>query len=272
MFNNDIYDSDINVTRLSSVKRSSDKEVFKTFECKKGMRVYSRFFMVTGGKTEFVFFNTNGEEKRIEATKGDLVYLPDDIAYFSSWIDANEMDYISIEFQIKDKNNKTLLLDDEIFIIATDKYGVIKNSFEKFYNIYTSGGAGYKIKIRAIFFDILSTVLNENAKQNADESSVYVGINFIENNFIYDVSVQELSKMSNMCQTAFRQKFHKIKGMAPIEYKNYLRIKHAAELLLNDDYTVSLAAETVNISDICYFSKLFKRYIGVSPREYKLKR
>lgn len=272
MFNNDIYDSDINVTRLSSVSGSKEKEVFKTFECKKGMRMYSRFFFVTGGKTKFVFFNALGEEKCVEATKGDLVYLPDDIAYFSSWIDVDEIDYISIEFQLKDKDNNSLLLDDEIFIIATDKYGLIKNSFEKFYNIYTSGGVGYKIKLRAMFFEILSNILSENALQNADEHSVYVGINFLENNFISDVTVKELSKMSSMCQTAFRQKFHKIKGMAPIEYKNYLRIKHAAELLLNDDYTVAIVAETVNIPDICYFSKLFKRYIGVSPRAYKLKR
>ncbi len=272
MFNNDIYDSDINVNRLSSVKRAGEKEVFKTFECKKGMRMYSRLFLVTGGVTEFVFFNASGEEKRIEATKGDLVYLPDDIAYCSSWIDVNEIDYISIEFQIKDKDNNSLLLDDEIFIIATDKYGIIKNSFEKFYSTYTSGGAGYKIKLRAIFFEILSNILSENAKQNADEHSVYIGINFLENNFISDVTVKELSKMSSMCQTAFRQRFHEIKGMPPIEYKNYLRIKHAAELLLNDDYTVSLVAETVNIPDICYFSKLFKRYMGISPRDYKLKR
>ena len=108
MFNNDIYDSDINVSRLSSLKRSGEKEVFKTFECKKGMRMYSRLFLVTGGRTKFVFFNASGEEKIIEATKGDLVYLPDDIAYFSSWIDINEIDYISIEFQIKDKDEETI--------------------------------------------------------------------------------------------------------------------------------------------------------------------
>ena len=143
--------------------------------------------------------------------------------------------------------------------------------FEDFYSVYTLGALGYKLKIRAMFFDILMNIVLENTRndiKNVDRSMLK-GILYLENNYMEEISVEELSKMSNMCQTGFRAKFHKLKGMSPIEYKNYLRIKRASELLKNDEYTVSLAAETVNIPDICYFSKLFKRYIGVSPREYK---
>lgn len=145
------------------------------------------------------------------------------------------------------------------------------DAFENFYSVYTSGTLGYKLKCRALFFDILMNIALENTRNDIKniDRSIYKGILFLENNYMEDISVKELAKMSNMCETGFRAKFHKIKGMSPVEYKNYLRIKRGAELLRNDDYTVSSVAETVNIPDICYFSKLFKRYMGVSPREYK---
>ena len=267
----DFFDKEINVTRLSVVRRGLLKDALKNFVCKKGTRIYSRLFLVLNGITEFVFFDNNGNSKTVQAKAKDIVYLPDDIAYTSSWQDKNEIDYICVEFKLEDNQQNPVLLNEEITVIATDKYNLFIPLFENLYSAYTLGALGYKLKTRAIFFEILTNIANENTRndlKNVDKS-ILKGVLYLENNYMEEISVSELAKMSNMCQTGFRAKFHKIKGMSPIEYKNYLRIKRASELLKNEGYNVSLVAETVNIPDICYFSKLFKRYIGVSPREYK---
>lgn len=271
MNNMEFCDLDINVTRLSSVRLGALRDAHKTYVCKKGTRVYSRLFLVLNGETEFVFFDKSGKTKTVVAKKNDIVYLPDDVAYTSSWQNKDQIDYISIEFKLEDNQGNPVLLNDEIDVIATDKYNVLTDAFENFYSVYTLGALGYKLKCRALFFDILMNIVLENTRNDIKniDRSMYKGILFLENNYMEDISVKELAKMSNMCETGFRAKFHKIKGMSPVEYKNYLRIKRGAELLRNDDYTVSAVAETVNIPDICYFSKLFKRYMGVSPREYK---
>ncbi len=273
MNNMDFCDLDINVTRLTAVKASALRDNNRTYVCKKGTRVYSRLFLVLNGETEFVFFDTQGNPKTVSARSGDIVYLPDDIPYTSSWKNEKEIDYLSIEFNLVDNKNNPVLLNDEITVIVQDKYGVFTESFKNFYTVYTLGALGYKLKCRALFFDILMNIVLENTRNDMKsiDRSMYKGILYLENNYMEDVTVKELAKMSNMCETGFRAKFHKIKGMSPVEYKNYLRIKRGAELLRNDDYTVSSVAETVNIPDICYFSKLFKRYMGASPREYKTK-
>ncbi len=271
MNNMNFGDLDINVTHLSAVRKGLFKETSGTFVCKKGTRVYSRLFLVLNGETEFVFYDNSGNVKTVKAQKNDIVYLPDDIAYTSTWKNIDDIDYVSIEFKLKDQNGFPILLNNEITVIVTDRYNMFTAAFENFYSVYTLGALGYKLKCRALFFDILMNIVVENTRNDMKniDSSMYKGILFLENNYIEDVSVKELARMSNMCETGFRAKFHKIKGMSPIEYKNYLRIKRAAELLKNEEYTISAIAETVNIPDICYFSKLFKRHIGVSPREYK---
>ena len=53
--------------------------------------------------------------------------------------------------------------------------------------------------------------------------------------------------------------------MSPVDYRNSLRIRRAAELLRTGRFTVGEAAKQVGIEDIKYFGKLFKRYTGINP-------
>ena len=267
MLAEDFYEKDINITFLSSVRTPARRFVLKTFECHKGWRMFSRLFLVRNGKTRFDFTDSSGVEKTVFAKRGDIVYLPDDAEYRSSWENADEIDYISIEFKLEDEKGEVVLLNDDITVIARDKYNVLDDAFENFFNVYTKGALGYKLKCKALLYDIIMSVTVEHIR--TEMGDVYKGILFIENNYTSDISVNELAKLSGMCQTGFRAKFRRLKGMSPIEYRNYLRIKHAAELLRNEDYTVTEAAENVNLPDLCYFSRLFKRYMGVSPRDYR---
>lgn len=57
--------------------------------------------------------------------------------------------------------------------------------------------------------------------------------------------------------------------MTPVEYRNKLRIQKAVDLLKTGDHTVTEVAEAVGISDMKYFSKLFKSHTGVSPSAIK---
>ena len=56
--------------------------------------------------------------------------------------------------------------------------------------------------------------------------------------------------------------------MSPVDYRNSLRIRRATELL-REGMSVTRAAEAVGINDLKYFSKLFKRFTGLSPSVIK---
>lgn len=265
-------DTDVNFFHLSSYSTISNTETIHThYVCLKDMRINSRLFFIINGETTFFFNDSNGIPKTIIARKDDIVYLPPNISYTSNWHKNEPIEYVSIEFLAKSTNDSPVLLSDEIFIIVHDKHEYFKTQFLSFYKLYTSGTIGYKFKCRSMFLDILVNIAVERLESNYKniDLSIYKSVLYLENNYINDISVQELAKMSNLCESSYRSKFKKLKGMTPVEYRNYLKVKKAAELLQNNDYSVTEVAELINLPDICYFNKLFKRYYKISPLHYK---
>ena len=91
----------------------------------------------------------------------------------------------------------------------------------------------------------------------------------MQNNFTEDFSVEQLAEMCCLSVGSFRRSFSQCVGMSPVEYRNKLRIQKAVTLLKTGEMTVGEVAQAVGIPDLKYFSKLFKRYTGVSPSAVK---
>lgn len=67
----------------------------------------------------------------------------------------------------------------------------------------------------------------------------------------------------------FIQNFKKITKTTPLQYIVSLRMTNAMNLLDNTNYNISQVAEAVGYENPLYFSRLFKKNIGVSPKEYR---
>lgn len=63
--------------------------------------------------------------------------------------------------------------------------------------------------------------------------------------------------------------FKKELGISFVDYLNDVRIEKAKELLKDVKYKTYEVAELVGIPDPHYFSKIFKKYSGMTPSEYK---
>ena len=100
-------------------------------------------------------------------------------------------------------------------------------------------------------------------------NKIKLGITYLQNNFTIDFPISRLAEMCCLSVGRFRRIFSECMGKSPVEYRNRLRIQKAVTLIKTGQYTVSETAELVGISDIKYFSRLFKRYIGVTPKMIK---
>lgn len=65
------------------------------------------------------------------------------------------------------------------------------------------------------------------------------------------------------------QIFKKYSGTTMVKYRNTLRIQRAKFLMQNTDKSIHEIAEEVGIADAFYFSKLFKKFEGLSPSEFR---
>ena len=86
--------------------------------------------------------------------------------------------------------------------------------------------------------------------------------------FSIDMFAQEV----NMGRTTFYHKLKNITGMTPIDFLQTMRIKRGVQLIDSGEYNISTVAYKIGFNDPKYFSKCFKKYMGVTPTEYCRKR
>ena len=80
-----------------------------------------------------------------------------------------------------------------------------------------------------------------------------------------------LIKESGMSRTAFFKEFKKITGKTPVSYFTDLKLESARGMLLNTTRKISDIAESLSFYDEYYFSKIFKKKMGIPPSCYRAK-
>ena len=83
-----------------------------------------------------------------------------------------------------------------------------------------------------------------------------------------NINIKILSEMCGISEAYFRRLFAKKYGVSPLKYINTLKFKRAKELLESGYYSISKVAELSGFHDVYYFSREFKKAVGVSTSEY----
>lgn len=84
-----------------------------------------------------------------------------------------------------------------------------------------------------------------------------------------DLSIHDLAAMSGLSQSRFMYLFRERFGMAPKEYQTNLRIGNAKTLLITTRLPISEIGAMSGYSDPLYFSRVFKKHTGQSPKQYR---
>lgn len=91
----------------------------------------------------------------------------------------------------------------------------------------------------------------------------------VYSNLIGDLSLKTQAKMLNINASYLSTLFKKETGQTLTEYVNSQRIQHAVFLLNSTDLQIQTIAQYSGFTDICYFTKTFKKLIGKTPTEYR---
>ncbi len=94
-------------------------------------------------------------------------------------------------------------------------------------------------------------------------------IDYIHEHYNEQISLNEVAENIYVSTFYISRMFKKELGKSFIDYLNDVRIEKAKELLKNVKYKTYEVAELVGIADPHYFSKIFKKYSGMTPSEYK---
>lgn len=94
-------------------------------------------------------------------------------------------------------------------------------------------------------------------------------INYIECNIKEPMTLKELAEISNVSVSYLAVRFKKEVGKSVVDYINEKRVFAAIRYLTTTDLTIAEVAECVGINDENYFSRLFKKYQGRTPKQYR---
>ena len=94
-------------------------------------------------------------------------------------------------------------------------------------------------------------------------------LNFIEQNFQNDISVEEIASFCGLNRTYFGRIFKETVGKSPQQFLLSYRMAKAAELLKLTSLSVSDIGNAVGYPNQLHFSRAFKNVYGVSPREWR---
>lgn len=92
---------------------------------------------------------------------------------------------------------------------------------------------------------------------------------FIESEYEKSITLAQLSSMAHMSVPRLCAEFKKHFKTSPIAYLIRQRMHQAVYFLRDNNLKISVVAEKVGYDDLFYFSKLFKKYYGASPRTYR---
>jgi len=91
----------------------------------------------------------------------------------------------------------------------------------------------------------------------------------IGEHFAEDISRDDVARIAHMSPSHFSRLVRKQTGKSFTELLNKTRVSHAADLLRRTDRSLVLIAMEAGFRDQSYFTKVFRRHTGLTPRQYR---
>ena len=112
-------------------------------------------------------------------------------------------------------------------------------------------------------------ILFKNMITNRQNNIINCAVMYISANINKDLSIAKICEELSVSKNALYRAFNKYMNCTVGEYIGLKRIELAKTLVLNSDKDLQSIAEEVGFSDYAYFSKVFKKLVGISPLKYK---
>ncbi|MDE6274815.1 MAG: AraC family transcriptional regulator [Clostridiales bacterium] len=217
----------------------------------------------------------NGVEHHL--SKGDvfLLYAREEYEYYPDPIDP--WSYIWIDFH----SNGTKKLFEECGLSPqnpTVHLTDLSSSLSMLKAIFEAYDASdlQQLVCSGYFILLLSELIKNADRKKALGSSAHIKqrhirdiITYINNNFRLPLTIEKIAGENHISASRMMAVFAKEAGMSPIVYLNRFRISTACEMLHSTDLSIGEVSDAVGIDDQLYFSRMFKKQKGVSPREYR---
>lgn len=225
------------------------------------------FFIVLDG---YGYLNYDG--KKIKLSKNEAAFINCNKPYSHtsdnwkiSWIHFNGNNMKNIYDKYLNRNGKIS------FKVSKEYEDVIVSIIELANSDDFLKDMNINAKLSNLLFMIMSNTIYSN---DTNRNRIY-NINdikdYIDNNYSKEISLETISNTFYINKFYLTRLFKETFGTTIINYLNRVRITKSKELVRYSNNNLDDIARSVGFKDQNYYSRIFKKIEGISPREYKRK-
>ncbi|MDO5718916.1 MAG: AraC family transcriptional regulator [Tissierellia bacterium] len=148
----------------------------------------------------------------------------------------------------------------------------IANDIISYRDISPASKLFYEIKAREVLNIALEryySLKREDDLSKDDETSLLRVAKYIDDHYVKELPLELLSEIAFMSKSKLKNCFKKRFNMTITEYTQRKRVSIAEHLILSTDLSIGNIAKSVGYNSHSRFSKLFKKYKGMHPNEFR---
>lgn len=162
-----------------------------------------------------------------------------------------------------------LPISEEAFTVKCAKSDAVGSLFKKLFSLWVGRGDGYYFECISLLYKIFAELQKHTYIPENQYRAIRPAIDYIQAHFLKSkLSVNDLAARCGISPSYLKQLFIKKFGIPPIKYIISLKINYACDLLQSGLYDITQTAEVCGYNDICFFSRQFKEYMGISPSAF----
>lgn len=222
-------------------------------------RILNGFILVDKGSCRYEW-----KGKSADLYHGGLIYLATGSTRVVT-VTERPFSFYRICFKIYDvSDGRQIIFDENPWVVNTESAQILFELCSQMCKSSISNSHFYKTT--SLLYEFLHTVNKEVLSNYAGK--ITPAIDYIERHYMEDVNISTLAARCFMSKPHFFRLFKSAAGMTPLEYRNNIRIERAKILLSDGECGVADIAEILGFENAYYFSRLFKKIVGVPPSKY----
>jgi len=219
------------------------------------------------------YLSCKNKEYRIE--QGDLLIFNPDDTHTCEQVDGKTLDYRCINIQSE-------IMSKAVFEIKGKEYLPYFTSQVVYHSelVYVLRGLHEMImegekdfRKEETFFLLLEQLINEYTQQ-ADSTAepkqsieASVICEFLEEHYAENITLTDLCKLTGLSKYYLIRSFTKQRGITPYSYLETIRIDKAKKMLEQGVLPIDVALQA-GFTDQSHFTNFFKKFIGLTPKQY----
>lgn len=235
----------------------------------KGRKTYGIVHILSG---EMQYDFTDGRSEIVRA--GDTFFLKPNDAYKLQCFRA--CDHYTVNFMMDESSMEGMaakvLLGEGLAIIRSGEKAVFREDmFLGLTELWKEKQPGYRMNAISLLYKILFDFIGKFNTGNADSSTLLLSAakEYLETHWRENITLEELASMCHISVAYFRHLFVRTFGVAPIRYRDSIRLLYAKDYLMQKEYNIAQIANLCGFCDSNYFIRFFKKQTGITPGEYR---